>query len=273
MNANNNPAVKSILKQYKLDYIPEAHNYLKVDQQILDFTGLPVYEEDFSQVLLSEIEITPDQITDYKVNFHKEFLQQWIINNNIPYNLSQIWEIREECIRALTKANLQIETQRLQMRPFEEEDAEEMMALNDDPEVLQYTGDVQFQSLEALRAFLRNYAQYERFHVGRLLLINKETQEVLGWCGLKYDEKLQEYDIGYRLFKKYWGYGYATEGALVCLNYGFNILGINSIVGRSRVENKASIRVFEKLNMKFESPYVEDGHSWVLYRINRIDYI
>lgn len=273
MNGQNNPAIKKTLAQYNLDYIPEAHNYLKVDQHIMDFTGLPIYEEDFSQSLLTEIEINPEQITTYKTDFHKRFLKQWIIDNKIPYSLDELWQIREKCIYNLSKANLQLVTERLLLRPFDEEDAQDMYNLNADPEVLQYTGDIQFENLDTARAFLAAYPQYERYHLGRLLLIERSTQEVLGWCGLKYDEECKEYDIGYRLFKKHWANGYATEAAQACIDYGFHILGISSIIGRSRIENKASIHVLEKLNMKFEKQYMEDKNTWRLYRINRIDYL
>jgi len=75
---------------------------------------------------------------------------------------------------------------RLIMRPFRAEDGAMMYALNEDPEVLQYTGDTQFADFSAARVFLDSYDQYEKYGVGRLVVILKETGEVLGWCGLKF---------------------------------------------------------------------------------------
>ncbi len=63
------------------------------------------------------------------------------------------------------------------MRPFRAEDGAMMYALNEDPEVLQYTGDVQFGDVAAASAFLRDYDQYEKYRVGRLVAILKETGE------------------------------------------------------------------------------------------------
>lgn len=93
------------------------------------------------------------------------------------------------------------------MRPFRAEDGAMMYALNEDNEVLQYTGDTQFADVDAATIFLRDYDQYEKYGVGRLMVIPKETGETLGWCGLKYHPDADEYDIGYRFFKKHWGKG------------------------------------------------------------------
>lgn len=58
---------------------------------------------EFELALLEEIEISPDQITDHKVEFYKEFLSRWIEINKTPYTLDELWKIREECIAALAK--------------------------------------------------------------------------------------------------------------------------------------------------------------------------
>lgn len=103
MNSNNTPKIKDVLAKYDLKYIPEAHNYLRSNNHILDFTGIGVNVVEFELALLEEIEISPDQITDYKVEFHKEFLSHWIEINKTPYTLDELWKIREECIAALAK--------------------------------------------------------------------------------------------------------------------------------------------------------------------------
>lgn len=103
MSGKNTPSVKNVLDRYKLKYIPEAHNYLQYHNHMFDFTGIGVDETKFKVDLLEELEISSDQITDYKVQYHKEFLSRWIETNKIPYTLDKLWEIREECIAALAK--------------------------------------------------------------------------------------------------------------------------------------------------------------------------
>ncbi len=103
MNASNTKEIKSTLEKYHLDYIPEAHNYLKYKNQIFDFTKKGSKPSDFQNDLLQEIEITPNQITEFKIDFHKKHLQNWLTqNNNCNLNLHQLWKIREECILNLS---------------------------------------------------------------------------------------------------------------------------------------------------------------------------
>ncbi|MEN5088590.1 hypothetical protein ABE426_19155 [Sphingobacterium faecium] len=101
MHGNNTPAIKDLLKEHDLPYIPEAHNYLRVSNYIMDFTGIGINETKFELDILKEIEIQADQITDFKVQFHREYLAQWIEDNKVPYSLDELWAIREECIRLI----------------------------------------------------------------------------------------------------------------------------------------------------------------------------
>ncbi|MDR2269573.1 MAG: hypothetical protein LBF27_01600 [Sphingobacterium sp.] len=101
MNGENTPAIKYVLDKYNLEYIPEAHNYLRYHNDRLDFTGIGVDETKFKLDLLEEIEISPDQITEYKVQYHKNYISHWIETNKIPYTLDELWKIREKCIEAL----------------------------------------------------------------------------------------------------------------------------------------------------------------------------
>ncbi|MGF7025213.1 MULTISPECIES: hypothetical protein [Sphingobacterium] len=103
MNSKNTPSIKNVLNKYDLKYIPEAHNYLRNHNHILDFTGIGVNETKFELDLLEEIDISPDQITDFKVQYHKDYLSRWIEINKIPYTLDELWKIREECIAALAQ--------------------------------------------------------------------------------------------------------------------------------------------------------------------------
>lgn len=267
MDGHNTVGIMPVLEKHGLKHLPEVHNYLKVNDTVLDFTGLGMSAADLSNNLLTEIEITPDQITDYKVGYHREYLVRWLVDESLPYSLDEIWQIREECIKEIVMKQCELTTDRLMMRPFRAEDGPMMYALNEDTDVLQYTGDVQFETVAAASGFLQNYGQYEKYGVGRLVVALKETGEILGWCGLKYHPSSDEYDIGYRFFKRHWGKGFATESAKAAMVYGFRTLKLNRIIGRARVENQASINVFNKLDMRFVGPYTEDGKNWVLYEV------
>ena len=103
MNGENTPKIKSVLHNYNLEYIPEAHNYLKFKNHILDFTRKNSSENDFINDLLEEIEIEFHQINQFKIEFHRNYLKNWLGENpQIPFSLEELWKIREECIKALS---------------------------------------------------------------------------------------------------------------------------------------------------------------------------
>jgi len=143
-----------------------------------------------------------------------------------------------------------IETNRLILRELDVLDSEQFFKLNANPEVMRYTGDQPFLSISDAEAFLKNYTDYKINGFGRWAVISKESSKFLGWCGLKLNEK-KLIDLGFRFFQKEWGKGYATESAKASLEFGFNSLNVNEIIGRASIDNKASVRVLEKLGMSF----------------------
>jgi [ribosomal protein S5]-alanine N-acetyltransferase len=158
-----------------------------------------------------------------------------------------------------------IETVRTILRNLTIDDAEEFFVLNLDKEVLKYTGDQPFENIQKSKDFLTKYDEYEKYGVGRMAVIEKATLKFIGWCGLKYHPEKDEYDIGFRFFRDYWNNGFATETAKRCLDFGFKELGIARIVGRAMKDNKASIKVFEKIEMTFKETFDFDGHDGVIY--------
>ncbi|MEA9414691.1 hypothetical protein [Flavobacterium sp. PL02] len=99
MNSKNTVAISETLQKNNLDFIPEAHNYLKFENQIFDFTNPNSKPSDFESDLIIEIEMLPNQISNYKVEFHKKQLQEWLNKNEeIKLELEDIWKIREQCI-------------------------------------------------------------------------------------------------------------------------------------------------------------------------------
>lgn len=159
------------------------------------------------------------------------------------------------------------DTPRLILRNMTMYDAESAYLLNLDPEVIQYTGDNSFASIEEAQQFLINYGHYKKYGYGRWALILKETLEFLGWCGLKYLEEENKNDVGFRLMKKYWNKGYATEAAIKSLELGFYQFNMKSIVAHADIENKASLRVLEKIGLTAVNQYVEGNRKCLAYNI------
>jgi len=110
MDAEYSFKIKNTLERHHLNYIPEAHNYLRIEDEYFDFTKPNSDYSQFQNKMIIEKEIEYDQINEEKITFHKNFLKQWIVKENIPYNLDKIWKIREQCIVDLQK-NVEVEIQ------------------------------------------------------------------------------------------------------------------------------------------------------------------
>jgi hypothetical protein len=106
MNGVNTPEVRPILRKNHLEYIPEAHCYLKHQGVILDCTKANSKPSDFIDDLIEEMEISPDQITDYKINYHKNYLKTWLMETGHELPLDDLWRIREACIQSLAGRDL-----------------------------------------------------------------------------------------------------------------------------------------------------------------------
>ena len=105
MNNQNTPRIGNEIIKNSLDYIPEAHCYLRIGEKRLDVTTENSNFEKIENSLIEEIEIQPHQVSEFKINFHKNFLNDWITENNISYNFNELWLIRENCIKNIENSN------------------------------------------------------------------------------------------------------------------------------------------------------------------------
>jgi len=162
-----------------------------------------------------------------------------------------------------------LESERLYFRNFIPEDCEEMFLLNADWDVLKYTGDEVFNTIAEARDFYEKYQTevYEKHGYGRMITILKSTNEIIGWCGLKYLPENDEVDLGYRFHKRFWNNGYGTEAAIACLNYAYNNLKLKTIVAFADEKNIGSCRVLEKSGFRFKAMAERYEKMWRGYEI------
>ena len=106
MNEWNTHGVGPVLQKYGLDYILEGHTYLKYEGQIYDFTKANVNLR-FAESLVDEILLQPDQIGEWKIEKHKDYLLKWLYETKLiqRFTLEQIWQVREECIAAMLEVS------------------------------------------------------------------------------------------------------------------------------------------------------------------------
>lgn len=161
-----------------------------------------------------------------------------------------------------------IETERLVLRDITLDDKEEMFQLHSNADVQKYTGEPPVESIEEMeQAIMTRTIDYKKYGYGRWATFLKNGMQFIGWAGLAYLPEFDEIDLGYRFLPKYWGMGYASEASHAILKYGFDHLEMNRIIAIAMKENKASIRVMEKVGMEFEkfAPYVPGGEDVVWY--------
>ena len=163
-----------------------------------------------------------------------------------------------------------LETDRLQLREYVEEDAEAFFRLNTDPDVLRFVPDKPLLNVEQARQILIDHpiADYRKYGFGRGACILKSTGEQIGFAGLKYLEELGEVDVAYRLMPSYWGQGLATEAALASVRFGFADLDLKRIIGLVMPENIASVRVLEKIGLRYVDGVSFWGHQFSKYAID-----
>lgn len=103
MNADNARPIAATLNEHGLDYIPEAHNYFRFHNRILDFTRPGSEAANFQDDLIMETEIRYDQVIDFKMDYHRTYMQEWLGHNRLlGLSVDDLWLIREKCIRALS---------------------------------------------------------------------------------------------------------------------------------------------------------------------------
>jgi RimJ/RimL family protein N-acetyltransferase len=147
-----------------------------------------------------------------------------------------------------------LETERLILRQFTAEDAEFILELVNEPAFIQNIGDRGVRSVPDAIRYIETgpVASYARFGFGLYLVLLKELGESIGMCGLIKRDSLDDVDIGYAFLPKFWSKGYAVESALAVKEYGRNVIGLKRILGITDPANEGSIRVLEKIGLKFE---------------------
>jgi RimJ/RimL family protein N-acetyltransferase len=147
-----------------------------------------------------------------------------------------------------------LETERLVLRRVSSDDAEFILELLNQPSFLRYIGDKGVRTAEDAVRYIQTgpVASYERFGFGLYLVELKETRVPIGMCGLLKRDTLLDPDVGFAFLPDYWSQGYAFEAASGVMRYGGEVLGLPRIVAITSLDNDASIRLLEKIGLKFE---------------------
>ncbi|WP_418317131.1 GNAT family N-acetyltransferase [Piscinibacter sakaiensis] len=164
---------------------------------------------------------------------------------------------------------IETETERLRLTAWHERHVAPFAAMNADPEVMRYFPATMTEQ-QTRDAVERQRGQFAERGWGFWATELKHTGEFIGFIGLMVPRHplpcMPCVEIGWRLARRYWGNGYATEGARASLAVGFEQLGLDEIVSFTALDNRPSRRVMERIGMHdtgrdFDHPAVPEGSA------------
>jgi RimJ/RimL family protein N-acetyltransferase len=163
-----------------------------------------------------------------------------------------------------------VTTLRLILRPFTENDVDALYHILNTGDVFRYfPNPTPPPRARVQRLIAGQLAHWRERHLGWWAIEPRERQELMGWAGLQFLPETNEVEVGYLLGKAYWGQGFATEAAQASLQFGFETLGLDTIVAVVHPDNRASIHVIEKLGMALTELASYFGMDVLRYQMER----
>ncbi len=165
-----------------------------------------------------------------------------------------------------------IETSRLTLREWRETDVECYLTLSRDVGYNCFSPPGAYvvrDEEEARQQIRKRTALFERLRIAKFPIFLKEGGEFIGTCGLEpvEIEGASEVELGYRLCLRHWGNGYAEEAAAGVLRYAFGELGMGRIIAFALPQNRASVRILEKLGFQYQREFLHAGIPHRLYEM------
>jgi len=145
---------------------------------------------------------------------------------------------------------MMLETDRMILRPPKPEDEYFFYHLNKDEEVMRYIRPT--MDREQSKAYFQQACEITTDQIGYKIAIDKSSAEFVGWFMLKPFEDPIKMEFGYRLMKRFWGQGLATEGSKVMKNYAFSELKLDQLVAVTHPDNEASVNVLHKVGFEYK---------------------
>ena len=147
-----------------------------------------------------------------------------------------------------------LETERLNLRALSAEDAEFILELLNEPSFLHNIGDKGVRTIDDAVQYILNgpVESYQRLGFGLWLVELKDSNVPIGMCGLVKRDALTDVDIGYAFLPRFWSMGYAYESASAVMSYARDVLGLKRLLAVTNQDNTGSIKVLEKLGLKFD---------------------
>lgn len=167
-----------------------------------------------------------------------------------------------------------IETPRLLIRPWTPDDIPHYQAMSRDVGYTCFSPPGIFlvkDDEEALQKIKTRMKLFDEHRIGKFLMFEKATNEFVGTCGgdfFEYEGKKQV-ELGYRMMLSQWGKGFATESAKALVGYLLNDVKVGTVNGFALHQNQQSLRILEKIGMKYQKDFLWSGIPHRLYKIQK----
>lgn len=168
-----------------------------------------------------------------------------------------------------------IETERLILREIEHADKNDLFEMDSDPEVHLYIENNPVKNLDEITNIIELIKkQYAENGIARWAVVDKLTNECVGWSGLKYFKQPLNnhqyfYELGYRFKKKHWGKGFATESSKAILDYGFKNLNTDTFYAITHPQNEISKKVLYKLGFELIESFDYEGDETYWFELKQ----
>jgi len=158
---------------------------------------------------------------------------------------------------------MKLETERLILRDFVEDDWHEVLTYQSDPLYLRYYEWTE-RTPDAVQEFVGWFLDYQKQEPRikfQLAITLKSNNQLIGNCGIRMETaNAPQADIGYELDPKHWNHGYATEAAHAIVDFGFSSFNLHRVWSWCVADNLGSAHILEKLGMHLEGRLRENEY-------------
>ena len=157
------------------------------------------------------------------------------------------------------------------MRPITISDLEDLAGIWANPEVTRFLPSrglpiSRENTTKSLQSFVKHWQQKK---YGVLAIIENISSQMIGYCGLRYLNELDEVEVLYGLAKAYWGKGIATKAAKAVVDFGFEVINLDRVIAMALPDNIASIKVLKNAGLQYEKQIQMFGLDVLYYAIDK----
>lgn len=164
-----------------------------------------------------------------------------------------------------------IETDRLIIREFEEDDLLSLYKIESDPKIIKFIPWNKLSTLNECRRQLKKYINnYDKYNLNTWAVVERQSNEVIGITQLIYSNKIKGVELGTKISPEYWSMGYASELSKAIVHYGLYELGIDEITAVTDINNAGAIKSLINMGMTLKKYGYYNGAEAAFYSLKKV---